>query len=131
MALDANVRPVLANAIGNDYIAKNLYDTINTTVSAAGVSSLGGVTGAITAAAGRTALGLGTAAVQPVATVVTAIAATTNILAVPGSFADAAAVQAYLADSTVIPNIETRLDNLESKVNAILTALKTGLMASS
>lgn len=44
----------------------------------------------------------------------------TNLTAVPGSFADLAAVQSYL--STVIPEIETRLDNIESKINEIINS---------
>lgn len=64
------------------------------------------------------------------ATTVAALAATTNLTAVPGSFADLAAVQTYLAGANMVPNIETRLDNLEAKVNAVIAALKTaGLMA--
>jgi hypothetical protein len=61
---------------------------------------------------------------------VAAIGTTTNITAVPGSFADAAAVQAYLAGANVVPNIEARLDALETKVNLIRTNLRAaGLMA--
>lgn len=65
---------------------------------------------------------LGTAASANVAATVAALAASTNITAVPASFADLPAVQAYLA--LAIPIIETRLDNLEAKVNAILTSIK-------
>lgn len=43
-----------------------------------------------------------------------------NLPAVPGAFADNAAVQSYLA--SVIPAIEARLDALEAKVNAVITA---------
>jgi len=58
------------------------------------------------------------------------IAASTNITAVPGSFADLAAVQTYL--STAVPIIESRLDAIESKVNTILARLRTaGIVASS
>lgn len=53
------------------------------------------------------------------------IAATTNITAVPGSFADLAAVQAYLAGANMVPNIEARLDALEAKANTILARLRT------
>lgn len=53
------------------------------------------------------------------------IAATTNITAVPGSFADLAAVQTYLAGANMVPNIESRLDALEAKVNTILARLRT------
>jgi hypothetical protein len=63
---------------------------------------------------------------------VASLGATTNIDAVPEAFADEAAVQAYLAGANVIPNIEARLDAIESKVNALLAALRdAGLMASS
>lgn len=53
------------------------------------------------------------------------IAASTNITAVPGSFADLAAVQTYLAGANVVPNIESRLDGLEAKVNDLLAKLRT------
>lgn len=53
------------------------------------------------------------------------IAASTNITAVPGSFTDLAAVQTYLAGANMVPNIENRLDALESKVNTILARLRT------
>lgn len=53
------------------------------------------------------------------------IAASTNITSVPGSFADLAAVQTYLAGANMVPNIESRLDALESKVNTILARLRT------
>lgn len=53
------------------------------------------------------------------------IAASTNITAVPGSFADLAAVQTYLASANVVPNIESRLDALEGTVNTILARLRT------
>ena len=53
------------------------------------------------------------------------IGASTNITAVPGSFADLAAVQTYLAGANMVPNIESRLDALESKVNTILARLRT------
>lgn len=61
---------------------------------------------------------------------VAALAATTDITAVPGSFADLAAVRTYLAGANVIPNIESRLDGVEGKINAILTALKNAGMMS-
>ena len=57
------------------------------------------------------------------------IPASTNITAVPGSFADLAAVQAYLAGANVIPNIESRLDAVEAKVNAILAKLRSQIIA--
>lgn len=53
------------------------------------------------------------------------IAASTNITTVPGSFADLAAVQTYLAGANMVPNIESRLDALEAKVNTILARLRT------
>ncbi len=77
---------------------------------------------------------------------ITAIGTTSNITAVPGSFADAAAVQTYLAAAGVVPRIESRLDTLEAqcdlispqvntvnaKVDALIAALKVaGIMASS
>lgn len=57
------------------------------------------------------------------------IPASTNITAVPGAFADLAAVQAYLAGVNVIPNIESRLDTLEAKVNAVLAKLRSQIIA--
>jgi hypothetical protein len=76
-------------------------------------------------------IGMGVAGTSGQAATVAALAASTNITAVPGSFADLAAVQAYLAGANAVPNIEARLDALEAKVNAILTSLKaSGQMAS-
>jgi hypothetical protein len=57
-----------------------------------------------------------------VAAVPADIVASTDITAVPGAFADLAAVQTYL--DTAVPIVEDRLDALESKVNAILAALR-------
>lgn len=74
---------------------------------------------------GATSTELDTLAQAAPATAVSSIATTTNITAVPGSFADLAAVQSYLAGANAIPNIETRLDNLESTVNTILARLRT------
>jgi len=54
------------------------------------------------------------------------LGASTNIPAVPGSFADLAAVQSYLADANMVPNIEARLDALEAKINALLTSIRAG-----
>lgn len=54
------------------------------------------------------------------------LAASTNITAVPGSFADLAAVQTYLAGANMVPNIESRLDALEAKVNSLLTSIRAG-----
>lgn len=42
-----------------------------------------------------------------------------NLTAVPGAFADEAAVKAYL--DLIVPAIETRLDDIEAKVNEIIT----------
>lgn len=62
-------------------------------------------------------------AIEP-ATTIAAIPATTNITAVPGVFADFAAVQTYLAGANVIPNIENRLDGIETKLNELIAKLK-------
>jgi hypothetical protein len=52
-----------------------------------------------------------------------------DITEVPGSFADEAAVQTYLA--LAVPIIETRLDNIETKINALLAKLRlAGALAS-
>jgi hypothetical protein len=56
---------------------------------------------------------------------ITNLAASTDITAVPASFADLAAVRTYLAGANVVPNVEARLDALETKVNAMLTALRS------
>lgn len=53
------------------------------------------------------------------------IAASTDIIAVPAEFANLAAVQTYLADAGVVPNIESRLDTVEAKVNDLLAKLRT------
>jgi hypothetical protein len=66
------------------------------------------------------------------AAVVADIAASTDITAVPASFADLAAVRTYLAGANAVPNIEARLDAIEAKVNTILARLRTvGVLASS
>lgn len=49
------------------------------------------------------------------------LGATTVITVVPGTFADEAAVRTYLA--TIVPILETRLDNLEGAVDTSLTQL--------
>ncbi len=49
MALDTDARRVLAQGLGNDYIAKNVYDTIN---AAAGGAAATGSAGAIQASDG-------------------------------------------------------------------------------
>ncbi len=78
-----------------------------------------------------TSINLGVAFAVP-ATNVAAIGTTTNITAVPGSFADAAAVQTYLAGANMVPRIESRLDVIEAKVDAVIAALiAAGLMAAS
>lgn len=52
------------------------------------------------------------------------IGATTNLTAVPGAFADLAAVQTYLAGANVVPRIESRLDALEGKTDTIIDGLE-------
>ena len=70
-------------------------------------------------------MGIGLAAQ---AAAVADLAASTNITAVPGTFADLAAVQTYLA--AAIPIIEARLDANEAKINAMLASLRAaGVMA--
>lgn len=62
---------------------------------------------------------------------IAAIGATSNITAVPGSFADLAAVQSYLAGAGMVPRIESRLDAIEAKVDAVIAALvAAGVLAS-
>lgn len=63
------------------------------------------------------------AVIEPQANVAN-IGATTNITTVPASFAALSDVQSYLAGANVIPNIEQRMDNLETKINSILAALR-------
>jgi predicted RecA/RadA family phage recombinase len=61
---------------------------------------------------------------------VAALGTTTNLTAVPVSFADEAAVQTYLV--TLRSETEARLDAIEAKVDAEIAALKAaGLQASS
>lgn len=55
---------------------------------------------------------------------IAALGTTTNIDAVPATFADLAAVRTYLAGANQKDNIETRLDNLEAKLNALIAADK-------
>lgn len=62
-------------------------------------------------------------AIEP-ATTIAAIPATTNITTVPGVFADVTSIQTYLSGTNVIPNIESRFDNLEAKVNELISKLK-------
>lgn len=53
---------------------------------------------------------------------------TDDITTVPGSFADEAAVQTYLA--AAVPIIESRLDTIEAKINAMLAKLRlAGVLA--
>ena len=56
---------------------------------------------------------------------IASIGVTTNLTAVPASFADLAAVRTYLAGANMVPMIETRLDNVEAKIDALLVALET------
>lgn len=51
---------------------------------------------------------------------VTPLPASTNLPAVPASFADEAAVRTYLL--SLVPAIETRLDTIETKINQLLNA---------
>ncbi len=60
---------------------------------------------------------------------VAAIGATSNLTAVPGTFADEAAVQTYLV--TLRAEIESRLDVIEAKVDAEILALKTATIQAS
>jgi len=53
---------------------------------------------------------------------VLALGTTTPITAVPASFADEAAVRTYLISA--IPIVETRLDNIEAKLDELITKLK-------
>ena len=63
------------------------------------------------------------------AATVAALGTTTNLTAVPGSFADLAAVRTYLV--THVAEVEARLDAVEAKVDAVIAALKAAnLMAS-
>lgn len=61
---------------------------------------------------------------------ITGLPAGTAITTVPGSFAALSDVQSYLAGANAMPNIQTRLSNLETKVNAIIVALRaSGVIA--
>lgn len=55
---------------------------------------------------------------------VEALEESTPITAVPGTFADEAAVQTYLAGANVMPNIEARLAALETAYNALVAAIQ-------
>lgn len=102
MTLSAYAGRALATSLADPGAARELVAAINTAVAA---------TAATTIAA------LGTSAN------VTAIGSTTNITSVPGSFADAAAVQSYLAGANAVPLIESRLDVIEGKTDAQSTAI--------
>ncbi len=123
MALSGNTRNILATALASPPAANEIATALNASVASPA---------AVIAAIG--------------ASTIAAIGATTNLTAVPGSFADAAAVQAYLAGVAAWPLIESRLDAIEAKtdvlvsnvnalnlkVDALIAALKAaGLMASS
>jgi hypothetical protein len=102
MPLDPDTQSQLAIALANPYLAGNLVSVINAAVSDSGVISIGGATGVITAAAGRTALGLGTAATQAssvfqAASPVLATAVAAAPVAVTGSKASGAALASLLA----------------------------------
>lgn len=56
-------------------------------------------------------------------TAIASLGATTNTTAVPGSFADLAAVQTFFV--THRAEVEARLDAIEAKVDAILAGLRT------
>lgn len=53
---------------------------------------------------------------------VTVLGTTTELTSVPASFLDLAAVQTYLA--TVVPQTESRLDSIETKLDVLINALK-------
>lgn len=70
--------------------------------------------------------------VAAVAANVAAIGTTNDLTAVPASFADLAAVRTYLAGAGVLARVESRLDAVEAKADAIIAALvAAGLMAAS
>lgn len=59
---------------------------------------------------------------------VTALGTTANLTAIPGSFANLTAAQT--AVTTLKSEAETRLDNAEAKIDAVIAALRaSGLMA--
>lgn len=62
--------------------------------------------------------------IEPAVTIA-AIPASTNITAVPASFADLTAVRTYLNDAGMVVNIENRLDAIEAKLNTLIANLKT------
>lgn len=51
------------------------------------------------------------------------LGATSDLTAVPASFATLGDVQTYLA--TVVPEAESRLDSIEAKLDSLINALKT------
>lgn len=62
---------------------------------------------------------------------IAAIGTTSNLTAVPGSFADLAAVQSYLAGAGVFARVESRMDAVEAKLDAVIAALiASGVLAS-
>lgn len=102
MALDPDTQSQLAIALANPYLAGNLVSVINAAVSDSGVISIGGATGVITAAAGRAALGIGTAGTQPstafqAASPVLATAAAAAPVSITGSKASGAALASVIA----------------------------------
>lgn len=97
-------------------------DTGNMTVTASGNLFVGYAYKAAESADTTVLVMIGARDITETAANVAAMAASTDLTAVPESFADLAAVQTYL--NTMVPIAETRLDNLQTKVNAILTALK-------
>lgn len=65
-----------------------------------------------------------------VAAVVTALGTTTNLSAISATYADLAAARTSV--NTLKGEVETRLDNIEAKLDEVIAALKTaGLMATS
>lgn len=64
----------------------------------------------------------------PIAGTVAALGSTTNLSAIAGTYADLAAARTSV--NTLAGEVEARLDAIETKVDAILSSLKTaGLMA--
>lgn len=59
--------------------------------------------------------------VEPAAAVTT-FSGVANLPAVPGTFADVAAVKTYM--DTLVPAIENRLDAIESKINSLITGFR-------
>jgi hypothetical protein len=102
MSLDPNIQNELANALESQYLAQNIVAAINAAQAGSGVVSIGGATGVITAAAGRAALGIGTAGTQPstafqAASPVLATAAAAAPVSITGSKASGAALASVIA----------------------------------